>query len=324
MLPDRRRCRRREPGSGGGIDADQRGRHRVGADERPRWCMFMTPGLALFYGGMVRAKNVLAMLMQNFFCLGLVSVLWAVCVYSLAFQRARASSSATSTSRSSTAREHGARHGLRRYRSRRSSFVGVPDDVRGHHARADHRRDRRPHEVLGVVLVHRAVGAARVHAGRALGVLARRAGCSGAARSTSPAARSCTSTRASPRSSRCSCSAGGAAGPNHPIAAALAAAHAARRRHPVVRLVRLQRRLGARGQRHRRAGAHQHAPRGGGGDARLAARSSASAAGTPTTLGAASGAVAGLVAITPCAGLRRRHGARSCIGFVAGASATSR
>ena len=29
--------------------------------------LFMTPGLALFYGGMVRAKNVLAMLMQNFF-----------------------------------------------------------------------------------------------------------------------------------------------------------------------------------------------------------------------------------------------------------------
>jgi Amt family ammonium transporter len=34
---------------------------------------------------MVRAKNVLAMLMQNFFCLGLVSVLWAIVVYSLAF-----------------------------------------------------------------------------------------------------------------------------------------------------------------------------------------------------------------------------------------------
>ncbi|MCJ7438966.1 MAG: ammonium transporter [Acidimicrobiia bacterium] len=47
--------------------------------------MFMTPGLALFYGGMVRAKNVLAMLMQNFFCLGIVSVLWAVIAYSLAF-----------------------------------------------------------------------------------------------------------------------------------------------------------------------------------------------------------------------------------------------
>jgi len=47
--------------------------------------MFMTPGLAFFYGGMVRARNVLTMLMQNFFCLGLVSVLWAVVVYSVAF-----------------------------------------------------------------------------------------------------------------------------------------------------------------------------------------------------------------------------------------------
>jgi Amt family ammonium transporter len=47
--------------------------------------MFMTPGLALFYGGMVRAKNVLGMLMQNFFCLGLISVIWAVVTYSLAF-----------------------------------------------------------------------------------------------------------------------------------------------------------------------------------------------------------------------------------------------
>ena len=47
--------------------------------------MFMTPGLAFFYGGMVRAKNVLGMLMQNFFALGLVSVLWAALCYSLAF-----------------------------------------------------------------------------------------------------------------------------------------------------------------------------------------------------------------------------------------------
>jgi ammonium transporter, Amt family len=45
----------------------------------------MTPGLALFYGGMVRAKNVLGMLMQNFFCLGLISIIWAALTYSLAF-----------------------------------------------------------------------------------------------------------------------------------------------------------------------------------------------------------------------------------------------
>ena len=47
--------------------------------------MFMTPGLALFYGGMVRSKNILGMLMQNFFSLGLIAVLWAVIGYSLAF-----------------------------------------------------------------------------------------------------------------------------------------------------------------------------------------------------------------------------------------------
>ena len=47
--------------------------------------LFMTPGLAFFYGGMVRSKNVLGMLMQNFFALGIVSVLWAIVGYSLAF-----------------------------------------------------------------------------------------------------------------------------------------------------------------------------------------------------------------------------------------------
>jgi ammonium transporter, Amt family len=47
--------------------------------------LFMTPGLAFFYGGMVRSKNVLGMLMQNFFAMGLVAVLWAVLGFSLAF-----------------------------------------------------------------------------------------------------------------------------------------------------------------------------------------------------------------------------------------------
>jgi Amt family ammonium transporter len=47
--------------------------------------MFMTPGLAFFYAGMVRTKNVLAMLMQNFFALALVSVIWGLCAFSLAF-----------------------------------------------------------------------------------------------------------------------------------------------------------------------------------------------------------------------------------------------
>jgi ammonium transporter, Amt family len=47
--------------------------------------MFMTPGLALFYGGLVRTKNVLGMIMQSFFALALVSVLWVLIGYTLAF-----------------------------------------------------------------------------------------------------------------------------------------------------------------------------------------------------------------------------------------------
>ncbi|WP_319777950.1 ammonium transporter [Maridesulfovibrio sp.] len=47
--------------------------------------MFMTPGLALFYGGMVRSKNVLATIMQSFIMLGLVSIVWAVIGYTLSF-----------------------------------------------------------------------------------------------------------------------------------------------------------------------------------------------------------------------------------------------
>jgi ammonium transporter, Amt family len=47
--------------------------------------MLMTPGLALFYGGMVRAKNILGTLMQSNILLGTVSVLWALVGYSLAF-----------------------------------------------------------------------------------------------------------------------------------------------------------------------------------------------------------------------------------------------
>ena len=47
--------------------------------------MLMTPGLALFYGGMARRKNVLGTMMHSFILLGLVSVIWALYGYSLAF-----------------------------------------------------------------------------------------------------------------------------------------------------------------------------------------------------------------------------------------------
>ncbi|MBR0677307.1 ammonium transporter [Roseomonas alkaliterrae] len=47
--------------------------------------MMTIPGVALFYAGMVRKKNVLATMMQSFFICGLVSVLWVVAGYSIAF-----------------------------------------------------------------------------------------------------------------------------------------------------------------------------------------------------------------------------------------------
>ena len=47
--------------------------------------MFMTPGLALFYAGLVRAKNVLGTIMHSFFMLALATVFWVVIGYSLSF-----------------------------------------------------------------------------------------------------------------------------------------------------------------------------------------------------------------------------------------------
>ena len=51
--------------------------------------LFMTiPGLALFYGGLVRVQNVLSVLMQCFALTGLITIIWIICGYSLAFNTA--------------------------------------------------------------------------------------------------------------------------------------------------------------------------------------------------------------------------------------------
>ena len=46
---------------------------------------FMMPGLALFYGGLVGAKNVIATMVQSFIAIGVISLLWVIVGYSLAF-----------------------------------------------------------------------------------------------------------------------------------------------------------------------------------------------------------------------------------------------
>jgi len=47
--------------------------------------LVMTPGLAMFYGGMTRTKNVLSTMMHSFFLMGMASVVWVVYAYSLSF-----------------------------------------------------------------------------------------------------------------------------------------------------------------------------------------------------------------------------------------------
>src|SRR5690606_4215319 len=49
----------------------------------------MTPGLSFFYGGMVNRKNVINTMMQSFIATGLISVLWVVVGFSLAFGDSR-------------------------------------------------------------------------------------------------------------------------------------------------------------------------------------------------------------------------------------------
>ena len=137
--------------------------------------LFMTlPGLALFYGGLVRAKNVLSVLMHCFAIGCLVSVLWMVAGYSLAFgdepwldRRARQGCSSPASAR------------MRSSGTARDRLRHVPDDLRDHHPGADHRRLPGAHEVPVRAALLRALAAAGLRAGRPLGLgrrLARDAG----------------------------------------------------------------------------------------------------------------------------------------------------
>ena len=47
--------------------------------------LFMTPGLAIFYGGMVRAKSALNMMMMSFAAIGITTIIWVLYGYSLTF-----------------------------------------------------------------------------------------------------------------------------------------------------------------------------------------------------------------------------------------------
>ena len=51
--------------------------------------LLMTPGLAFFYGGLVKAKSVISMMMMSFGAIGLIGVLWVIYGYAIAFPARR-------------------------------------------------------------------------------------------------------------------------------------------------------------------------------------------------------------------------------------------
>ena len=131
--------------------------------------LFMTlPGLALFYGGLVRRKNVLSVLAQCFLITGLVTILWVFVGYGMIFAEA-------------ASRQRRLINGIvgspdlldaeqRHFRAERQLFLlgfgkrvcDVPVDVRHHYPGADHRLHCRAHEVQGHLHVHDAVDVRRL------------------------------------------------------------------------------------------------------------------------------------------------------------------
>ena len=102
------------------------------------------PGLALFYGGLVRRKNILGTMMQSFAMMGLVTILWAIVGYSLAFGHGNAFIGGL---RAPVPARRGPRPlGLRDHHSR-ADLHGLPAHVRHHHAGAHHGGLRRTHEI---------------------------------------------------------------------------------------------------------------------------------------------------------------------------------
>ena len=208
--------------------------------------LFMTPGLAFFYAGMVRAKHVLAMLMQNFFAMGIVTVLWVLFGYSLAFGDAGNGGFIGNFDFIGLKDMTGA--GLGHHPD--DGVLRLPADLRRHHPGPDHRGDRRPDALGRLGRLHRPVVDPRLPAGGPLGLRRRVAG-----RPRRPRLRRW---HGRPRQRR---RRGSGAGPpareaeglaELGDAAALASAGHAGHGHPLVRVVRFQRRLGAGGQPGRR------------------------------------------------------------------------
>ena len=108
------------------------------------------PALALFYGGLVQAKNILSVLVQCFAVACLASVLWFACGYSLAFS---GTGDWIGDWRAALPAAGSRGRGASGHRHSRKRLCDVPDDLRDHHPGADHRRLCRAHQFAAVLLI---------------------------------------------------------------------------------------------------------------------------------------------------------------------------
>ncbi len=125
--------------------------------------LLMTPGVAFFYGGMVRAKSVISMMMMSFGAIAVVAVLWVLFGYGMSF--------GTDWIIPHFLLNPFSNVGLRDFLGIASdgamatdnvadtyslAFVGLPGHLRDHHGRADLRRHRRPRK-FGAWMIFAAV-----------------------------------------------------------------------------------------------------------------------------------------------------------------------
>jgi hypothetical protein len=98
--------------------------------------LLMVPGLALFYGGMVRRKNVLSTMMHSFLAMAVIGVQWVVIGYGLAFGDSQGGLVGWGpvAGRPDRPRSH---DDVRRQAHPRAGVRDVPGQVRDHHAGLD-------------------------------------------------------------------------------------------------------------------------------------------------------------------------------------------
>jgi Amt family ammonium transporter len=115
--------------------------------------LMTAPGLALFYGGMVRQKNALGTLMQSFIVLALISIQWVLWGYSLAFGPDKGGIIGGPRMDGASRCRAGAESRLRGH-DPSPGVHALSDDVRRDHTGPDHRRLRGAEEVLHVHRIH--------------------------------------------------------------------------------------------------------------------------------------------------------------------------